>query len=148
MLKKLSLLAASAALVLAVVVPTSAPAKGSKCKPHNVSYTAHGKYVSSNPTLTPGTWSGDLTIDLTSANHHFTQSNNVSIVHKGTLTPATFAGVMNAKVRFSSAVKKQGLRPGDRVTVTGTLTVESGKGCSSPNTVHIHHIFVSSKTGK
>lgn len=140
-------LALGAGLALLSAVPATAPA-ASKCTTHKVAYTAHGKYVSSSGTLAPGTYSGDLTIDLIGANHHFTHSTNVTIVHKGTRTQYTFGGIMNAKVTFSAAVKRQGLKPGDHVTVTGTLTVESGKGCTSPNTVAIHHIYVSSKTGK
>lgn len=140
-------LALGAGLALVSAVPATAPA-ASKCSTHTVSYTAHGTYVSSSATLSPGTYSGDLTINLTSANHHFTHSTDVTIVHKGTRVQYTFSGITNAKVRFSAAVKKHGLKPGDHVTLTGTLTVESGKGCTSPNTVAIHHIYVSSKTGK
>ena len=139
-------LALGAGLALVSAVPATAPA-ASKCSTHTVSYTAHGTYVSSSPTLSPGTYSGDLTINLTSANHHFTHSTDVTIVHKGTKVQYTFAGITNAKVSFSAAVKKHGLKPGDHVTLTGTLKVESGKGCTSPNTVAIHHIYVSSKTG-
>lgn len=141
-------LALGAGLALVSAVPATAPAI-TKCTTHKVSYTAHGKYVSSSATLAPGTtYTGDLTMNLVGANHHFTHSTDVTIVHKGTKVQYTFAGITNAKVTFSAAVKKQGLRPGDHVTVTGTLTVESGKGCTSPNTVAIHHIYVSSKTGK
>lgn len=142
-------LSLAAGFALVAAVPATAPA-ASKCTTHTVSYTAHGKYVASDtsPALTPGTWSGTLALDLTSANHHFTTSTNVTIVHKGTLVEHMFMNVTDAKVKFSSAVKKQGLRNNDRVTVTGTLTVESGKSCTSPNTVAIHHIFVASKTGK
>jgi hypothetical protein len=147
MLKKLSLLAASGAIALAVALPAAAPA-ASQCATHKVSYTAHGTYVSSSPTLAPGTFTGDLTINLISANHHFTHSTDVTIVHKGAKVQFTFTAITNAKVTFSAAVKRQGLRVGDHVTVTGTLTIESGKGCTSPNTVAIHHIYVSSKTGQ
>lgn len=138
--------ALGAGLALVSASPAAAPA-ASKCATHKVSYTAHGTYVSSSATLAPGTYSGDLTMNLVSANHHFTHSTDVTIVHKGTRVVYTFTGVTNAKVMFSSAVKRQGLKAGDHVTVTGTLTIESGKGCTSPNTVSIHHIYVSSKTG-
>jgi hypothetical protein len=143
-------LALIAGLALVSVVPATAPAT-TKCTTHKVSYTAHGTYVSSNPILAPGTYTGDLTINLVGANHHFTHSTDVTVVHKGTKTVYTYTGataIMNAKATFSAAVKKHGLEPGDHVTVTGTLTVESGKGCTSPNTVSIHHIYVTSKTGK
>jgi hypothetical protein len=144
---KRTVLALGAALALVYAVPATAPA-ASKCTTHKVSYTAHGTFVSASATLAPGTYTGDLTINLISANHHFTHSTDVTIVHKGTKVQYTFMGITNAKVTFSAAVKRQGLRPGDHVTVIGTLTIESGKGCTSPNTVSIHHIYVSSKTGK
>jgi hypothetical protein len=152
MLKKLTLLAASGAVLIAVALPASAPAV-TKCTTHNVSYIAHGKYVSSNPTLTPTTtysptWSGTLTINLKSANHHFTSAENVKIVHKSNGVQLFTFTVTDAKVTFSAAVTKQGLKAGDRVTVTGTLVERSGKGCTQPpKTVNIHHIYVSSKTG-
>src|SRR5437588_5240026 len=133
--------ALAAGLILVSAVPSAAPA-ASQCTLHRVSYTAHGTYVSASATLAPGTYSGDLTINLTSANRHFTHSTDVTIVHKGTKVQYTFTGITDAKVMFSDAVKRHGLKAGDHVTVTGTLTVESGKGCTSPNTVAIHHIYV------
>ena len=46
------------------------------------------------------------------------------------------------RVRHSEA------RARHRVTLTRTLTVESGKSCTLLNNVKINHIYVSSKTGK
>lgn len=149
MFKKLALIAASGAVAIAVALPAIAPAV-SKCPQHKVAYIAHGTYVSADGTLAPGTYTGDLSIYLTSANRHFTDYTGLTVVHKGTKTLATYTAptsINDANVKFSSAVKKQGLRAGDRVTLTGTILVESGKGCTSPNTVVITHIYVSSKTG-
>jgi hypothetical protein len=148
-------LALGAGLALVSAVPATAPAV-TKCKSHSVSYVAHGKYVSSSlsPALMPTTtdsptWSGTLTIKLTSANHHFKSAENVKIVHKSNGVQLFTFTVTNAKVSFSSVVQKQGLKGGDHVTLTGRLIVRSGSGCLAPaKTVNIRHVYVSSKTGK
>jgi hypothetical protein len=57
-----------------------------------------------NPALAPGTWSGSVTIRLTSANRHFKTAQNVTTTHKGAAVFFTFT-VTNAKVSLSSVVK-------------------------------------------
>jgi|1186.fasta_scaffold475256_2 hypothetical protein len=55
------------------------PAASKKCKVHNVGYKAHGTLVSESLTQTQGAgtetrrddrYSGDVTVDVTKANHH------------------------------------------------------------------------------
>ena len=74
MIKKLPLFAALGGLAVPAAIPATAPAV-SNCQQHTVSYIAHGKYVDSTPVLAPGTWSGSLTIKLTSANHHLQEGH-------------------------------------------------------------------------
>jgi hypothetical protein len=144
MSKRLLLMVIAGGSAMAVLVPPAASASSpSKCTSHNVSYVAHGAYVSSSVPLAPtSSWSGTLTIKLQSANHQFKQANNLSVkkTSKGTAYTYTIA---NAAVHFGKGVKKPA-KVGDHVTVTGTVT-EYGRACTSTTpTIAVHAILVSS----
>jgi hypothetical protein len=141
MFKRFMLLGVAGGLAAVLAVPAAAGAK-TPCKSHTASYLAQGKYVSSSTPLAPSkSWSGTLTIKLQSANHHFSQANNLKVKKTARGTDYTFT-VSSAKVHFGKGVKSPATTA-DHVSVTGTVT-EYSKGCTATTpTITIKSISVS-----
>jgi len=122
---------AATALAVAVAMPAQAhhnhpdkpdkPDKSHKCKPHSIAYKAKGTLESQSLTQTQGSgtttrkddrYSGDLTVNVTKANHH------------GATGSQTYT-LDNARVRFYDA-NHDGTadtpKTGDRVRVRGRIT--------------------------
>jgi hypothetical protein len=119
-LKKLFVLAVLAVTGLAVTAPVHAkshPPKSHKCTPHAVSYRASGKLVSGSLTAnSDGTYSGTLTVHVTSTNHH-------AKADKGTDKAYTLD---HAKVKLHGE-DPSALVVGSRVRLKGTITTLAKK---------------------
>jgi len=122
-MKKLLLAAAVGSLAVAAPAVASGAGGGStatKCTVKNEAYTASGRIVSWNLTKDPSgkTYSGTLTIHVSSTNHHAKTDKHGDITYT----------VSKAHVSFAKGVKSP--YTGDKATVTGTITFLSPHGCT------------------
>jgi hypothetical protein len=142
--KKLPLIAAVGAVAVAVpatALSASHSNHSKKCNTHTVAYIAQGRYASSSrPLVSSGSWSGDLTIKLQSANHHFAKANNLKITKTAKGTNYTFT-VSGAEAKFGKGVKSPA-NSHDHITVAGRVTEFSGTCTSTTPTIKINTISV------
>jgi hypothetical protein len=129
------MICAIVALAAALAVPAQGkpnkphPAKSHKCTPHKVAYKASGPFVSESLTQTAGAstpkrgddrYSGDLTVDVTKANHHAAKGEQTYTLD-------------NARVRFYDAdhnATPDQPKAGDRAKLIGKIT-RLAKKCDS-----------------
>lgn len=120
-MKKIAILAVLALAALVSPVQAKGPgdhAKAHKCKPHAVAYRVAGTLVSGALTKNDdGTYSGDLTVHVTRANHH-------ARADKGTDKSYTLD---HAKVNLHDQ-DPAALPAGSRVKLKGKVT-QLGKKC-------------------
>lgn len=141
MFKKLPIVGVAGAVAIVLSIPAGAGA-ASPCSSHQVSYLAQGKYVSSSVPLTASkSWSGTLTIKLSSANHKFRRANNLTVRKTTRGTDYTYT-ISGARSHFGKGVKSPATAA-DHVTVSGTLTQYSKACTSTTPTITIKTISVS-----
>jgi hypothetical protein len=116
-------------LAAAMVIPAQAkppkpdhPAKSHKCQPHKAGYHARGTLVTATITQTAGSatpkrgddrYSGDVTVDVSKANHHAATGQQTYTLD-------------NARVKFSDRDHNHVAdvpQAGDRVRIKGKITL-------------------------
>ncbi|HWY90673.1 MAG TPA: hypothetical protein VNY31_08380 [Solirubrobacteraceae bacterium] len=97
----------------------SHPGKSHKCKPHNVGYVASGTLVSQTLTKNAdGTYSGEVTVKVTHANHHAIGDLGTTKTYKVENVHVTF-GLMDTNK--DGSVGLDDLKEGDRVKLIGKI---------------------------
>ncbi len=106
----------------------SHPGQSHKCKPHNVGYVVAGTLVSQTLTKNAdGTYSGEVTVKVTHANHHATGDLGTTKTYKVEKVHVTFG---LADTNKDGSVGLDDLKEGDRVKLIGKITALAKK-CST-----------------
>jgi hypothetical protein len=103
------------------------PSKARKCSPHDVAYIASGTLVSQTFSESAnGTYSGNVTIDVTRTNRHAASDQGTTATY--TLTDARVTFDLR-DINHNGSVGLDDLQTGDRVKAIGTITALAKK-CS------------------
>lgn len=98
----------------------SRPGNPHKCMPHNIGYIASGTLVSQTLTENPnGTYSGNMTVDVTHTNRHATSNEGTTTTY--TLTDVRVRSDL-AEINHHGSVGLDDLQAGDRVKLIGKIT--------------------------
>ena len=100
--------------------PGNHPAQSHRCRPHNVAYVAKGSLVSQSLTKNAdGTYSGDLTVNVTRTNHHVAADRSHPVTYSLDHARVTF-GLADANNDGGAGLDD--LAAGDQVKVLGKIT--------------------------
>jgi hypothetical protein len=103
----------------------SHPGNSHKCKPHNVAYVASGTFVSQTLTKNAdGTYSGEVTVKVTHANHHAAGDVGATKAYKVENVHITFG---LADTNADGSVGLDDLKEGDRAKLIGKITALAKK---------------------